>query len=75
MGINKDQVEGRAKEAAGKVEEIAGKVAGSPTHRIKGKLKKKLGSVQADYGDAKERNRKEAEYDELDEHQARPHRP
>ena len=28
MGINKDQVEGRAKEAAGKVQEVAGKVGG-----------------------------------------------
>ena len=29
MGINKDQVEGRVKEAAGKVEEAAGKATGS----------------------------------------------
>ena len=75
MGINKDQVEGRAKEATGKIEETAGKVAGSPTHEIKGKLKKKLGRVQADYGDAKERNKKEVEYEEQSEHEARHHRP
>jgi uncharacterized protein YjbJ (UPF0337 family) len=55
MGINKDQVDGRVKEAAGKVQEVAGRVTGSPTQELKGKVKKTVGSAQAGFGDAKER--------------------
>jgi uncharacterized protein YjbJ (UPF0337 family) len=55
MGINKDQVDGRVKEAAGKVQEVAGKVTNSPTQQIKGTVKKAVGSAQAEFGDAKER--------------------
>jgi uncharacterized protein YjbJ (UPF0337 family) len=69
MGINKDQVDGRVKEAAGKVQEVAGRAVGSPTQELKGKLKKTIGNVQADYGDAKERNKDEAR------HQAKDNRP
>ena len=54
MGINKDQVEGRAKEAAGKVQEVAGKAVGSETRRAKGMAKKVGGAAQATYGDVKE---------------------
>jgi len=55
MGINKDQVEGRVKEGAGKVQEVAGRVVGSPTQELKGKIKKTVGTAQAEFGDAKER--------------------
>jgi uncharacterized protein YjbJ (UPF0337 family) len=55
MGINKDQVDGRVKEAAGKVQEVAGRVTGSPTQQLKGKVKKTVGTAQAGFGDAKER--------------------
>lgn len=55
MGINKDQVDGRVKEAAGKVQEVAGRVAGSTTQELKGKVKKNVGAAQAGLGDAKER--------------------
>ena len=44
MGINKDQVDGRVKEAAGKVQEVAGRVTGSPTQELKGKVKKTVGA-------------------------------
>ena len=54
MGINKDQVKGRAKEAAGKVQEVAGKAVGSETQRAKGMAKKVAGAAQATYGDVKE---------------------
>ena len=53
MGINKDQVDGRVKEVAGKVQEVAGRAVGSPTQELKGKLKKTIGNVQADYGDCR----------------------
>jgi uncharacterized protein YjbJ (UPF0337 family) len=53
MGINKDQVEGRAKEAAGKVQEVAGKAVGSTTQQVKGAVNKAAGAAQAKYGDVK----------------------
>jgi uncharacterized protein YjbJ (UPF0337 family) len=54
MGINKDQVEGRVKEAAGKVEEAAGKATGSTGTQAKGLGKQVSGAAQAKFGDAKE---------------------
>ena len=54
MGINKDQVEGRVKEAAGKVQEVAGKAVGSTSQQAKGMLNKVAGASQAKFGDAKE---------------------
>ena len=53
MSINKDQVEGRAKEAAGKMQEMAGKIVGNPTQQVKGNLKKNIGAAQAKFGDLK----------------------
>jgi uncharacterized protein YjbJ (UPF0337 family) len=53
MSINKDQVEGRIKEAAGKVQEVAGKTVGSTTQQIKGAVNKGVGAAQAKYGDVK----------------------
>jgi uncharacterized protein YjbJ (UPF0337 family) len=53
MGMNKDQVEGRAKEAAGKVQEVAGKMVGNTHQRVKGNIKKNVGAAQAKFGDAK----------------------
>lgn len=60
MGINKDQVEGRAKEAAGKVQEVAGKTVGSGTQQAKGLANQVAGKSQAAYGDAKETIREHA---------------
>ena len=54
MGINKDQVEGRVKEAAGKVQEAAGKTFGSTAEEAKGLAKQVEGKTQAKLGDAKE---------------------
>ena len=34
MGINKDQVEGRVKEATGKVREVAGRAVGSTKEEL-----------------------------------------
>jgi uncharacterized protein YjbJ (UPF0337 family) len=53
MGINKDQVEGRVKEAAGKVQEVAGKAVGSTTQQVKGNVNKNVGAAQAKFGDVK----------------------
>jgi uncharacterized protein YjbJ (UPF0337 family) len=53
MSMNKDQVEGRAKEAAGKVQEVAGKVVGSANQQVKGNINKNVGAAQAKFGDVK----------------------
>jgi uncharacterized protein YjbJ (UPF0337 family) len=53
MSINKDQVEGRVKEAAGKVQEVAGKAVGNTTQQVKGAINNTAGAAQAKYGDVK----------------------
>jgi uncharacterized protein YjbJ (UPF0337 family) len=58
MGINKDQVEGRMKEAAGKVQEVAGRAVGSTKEEVKGNLHKNAGKAQAGLGDAEEQVKK-----------------
>ena len=55
MGINKDQVEGRAKEVGGKIQEEFGKVTGNKTQQVKGAINKTVGAGQAKLGDAVER--------------------
>jgi uncharacterized protein YjbJ (UPF0337 family) len=55
MGINKDQVDGRMKEAARKVQEVAGRVTGSHTQEAKGAINKNLGAAQAKVGDVTEK--------------------
>ncbi len=55
MGINKDQVEGRATEVGGKIQEEIGKVTGNKTQQIKGAINKTIGAGQAKLGDVAER--------------------
>lgn len=52
--MNKDQVKGGAKQAAGKVQEAAGRAVGSERQESKGLNKQVAGGVQRTYGDAKE---------------------
>jgi uncharacterized protein YjbJ (UPF0337 family) len=54
MGINKDQVQGRAEEAKGNVKEAVGKVVGNKDLEVKGNIQKNVGAVQASLGDVKE---------------------
>jgi uncharacterized protein YjbJ (UPF0337 family) len=54
MSTNKDQVEGRVKEAKGKIKEIAGKLVGNERLEAKGKVQKTLGNAQAKFGDVKQ---------------------
>ena len=53
MSTNKDQVEGRVKEAKGKIKEVAGKLVGNERLEAKGKVQKTLGKAQAKFGDVK----------------------
>ena len=52
--MNKDQVKGKAKDVAGKVQEKAGELTGSEEQQVKGEAKQVEGKVQETYGDAKE---------------------
>jgi uncharacterized protein YjbJ (UPF0337 family) len=51
--MNRDQVKGRAKEVAGKIEKNAGRVAGSTKTEAKGLAKEAVGKVQKTVGDAR----------------------
>ena len=52
--MNKDQVQGAAKDVVGKVQEEAGKVLGSKELQIKGLSKQISGKVQEGVGDVKQ---------------------
>lgn len=52
--MNKDQVKGATKDAAGKVQEKTGELIGSKEQQAKGLQKQAEGTVQKNYGDAKE---------------------
>lgn len=54
MGMNKDQTEGRVKQAEGKIKEIAGKLVGNEKLEAKGKVQRVLGKAQAKFGDVKQ---------------------
>lgn len=52
--MNKDQVTGRIKEAAGTVQQNVGRAVGSNSQEAKGQAREIEGKVQKNYGDAKE---------------------
>lgn len=52
--MNKDQIKGAAKQAAGKAQSGLGKVTGSVEHRAKGAMKQAEGRAQKALGDARE---------------------
>jgi uncharacterized protein YjbJ (UPF0337 family) len=52
--MNKDQVKGKAKNIAGKIQEQAGKLVGSKKQQIKGLSKQISGKTQEGFGDAKQ---------------------
>jgi uncharacterized protein YjbJ (UPF0337 family) len=51
MSINKDQVNGRAKQVGGKLKEFTGRIVGDPRLERAGMSQKILGTLQAKYGD------------------------
>ena len=51
--MNRDQVKGRAKEVAGKIEKTAGRATGSVKTEAKGLAKEAAGKVQKNVGDAR----------------------
>lgn len=52
--MNKDQVKGAVKDAAGKLQEQVGKAIGSRKQQAKGLTKQAAGKVQKAYGDVKQ---------------------
>jgi uncharacterized protein YjbJ (UPF0337 family) len=52
--MNKNQVRGSVKEAAGRIQAGAGKALGSTQQRAKGLAKELEGKVQKGYGDAEQ---------------------
>lgn len=52
--INKDQTQGRMKEAGGAVKELAGKITGNDSLKRRGQVEKTLGKAQAKFGDVKQ---------------------
>ncbi len=51
--MNKDQIKGSAKEAAGKVQKNVGKATANGTQVVKGAVRQIAGKAQKSYGDAK----------------------
>lgn len=56
--VNKDQVEGLAKQAKGAVKQAAGKATGNRQTEAEGIADKISGKIQKSYGDAKEKIKK-----------------
>ena len=52
--MNKDQVKGAIKDAAGKVQSKTGEMTGNTTQQVKGMAKQAEGKTQKKLGDAKE---------------------
>lgn len=52
--MNKDQIKGRIKEAAGETQEQFGKIVGSKEQEAKGHAREQAGKVQKNVGDLKE---------------------
>jgi uncharacterized protein YjbJ (UPF0337 family) len=50
--MNRDQVKGKAKDIAGKVQQKVGEVTGSTSQQVKGVAKQVEGKVQKGIGDA-----------------------
>ena len=59
--MNKNQVKGAAKEAAGVVQKEFGKAVDSPEHTIKGATKEAIGKTQKAVGDAQEDSKERRE--------------
>jgi len=53
MSINKDQVQGKIKQAEGKVQDAKGDLTDRPEDDVAGKTKKVEGKIQEAFGDAK----------------------
>lgn len=60
--MNKDQVQGSIKDAAGKIQREAGKAVGSERQQVKGAAKQLEGKAQKAVGNIKERAKDDNDY-------------
>ena len=58
--MNKDRVEGKAKDVAGRIQRQAGEWTGDPKKQVEGAAKQVEGKVQNEWGKAKEAVKKES---------------
>jgi uncharacterized protein YjbJ (UPF0337 family) len=67
--MNKDQIKGAAREAAGKLQKNVGKATANGTMAVKGSVKEAAGKVQKGFGNAKEdlKTKRETNVEEDDE--------
>jgi len=56
--MNKDQVEGKVKDVAGRIQRQAGEWADSPENQVKGAAKQAEGKLQNAWGNAKDASKK-----------------
>lgn len=59
--MNKDQVHGKVKDVAGRIERQAGEWTGDPRKQVHGALKQAEGKVQSAWGNAKDDGKKAAD--------------
>jgi uncharacterized protein YjbJ (UPF0337 family) len=52
--MDKDRIDGAAKQAKGSIKEAAGKVTGDKSTELKGKTEQAAGKIQGEYGKAKD---------------------
>ena len=64
--MNKDQVEGKVKDVAGRIERQAGEWTGNSKTQADGAVKQVEGKVQKAWGDVKDAGEKAAEKNETD---------
>jgi uncharacterized protein YjbJ (UPF0337 family) len=66
--MNKDQVQGKGKDLAGRIERQAGEWTGDKEKQVHGALKQVEGKLQNAWGNAKAANAKAAEEKAVDQH-------
>lgn len=64
--MNKDQVKGKVKDVAGRIERQAGEWTGDTEKQVKGSVKQAEGKVQSAWGDAKDASNKAIEKNTAD---------
>jgi uncharacterized protein YjbJ (UPF0337 family) len=66
--MNKEQIKGGMKEAAGKAQKEFGKAVDSPKHQIEGGMKEVAGKTEKTVGNIKDDVRKDADRDDKRRH-------
>lgn len=66
--MNKHQMKGAAKEAAGKIQKNVGKATANGTQTIKGGARELAGKAEKAYGDAKSDAKREVRDRDMDRH-------